>query len=1471
MAPGGRGGQGGEDKYKDAKDAKHLLDMIGKDVHEEVKKAAKKFTSQLHGDLSKATYSRNSNGPETPSEPCGLDHKYHTNVTSTVIEPCNKRSRERFPDKEGAQCHTKKIKDNKGKEGACAPYRRLHICDYNLENINDYGNITNDTLLVDVCQAAKFEGESITQDYPKYQAQYASSVSSSQMCTMLARSFADIGDIVRGRDLYLRDKGGKTKLEKNLEKIFEYIKNKNKSTLESLTDKEIREYWWEENRETVWKAITCNAGGNKYFRPTCSEDTWSRDKCHCINDGVPTNFDYVPQYLRWFEEWAEDFCRKKKKKLENLDTQCRGTDASKEPRYCSLNGCDCTKTVRARGKLRYGNRCTDCLFACNPYVHWIDKKKEEFNKQVKKYQTEISGGGASGSSRQRRVARGTTTTKYDGYESKFYLKLQSNGYQTVNAFLEKLSKEDVCTKVQDDKGGKINFKEVNSTSGASADSNSNRTFYHSEYCQPCPYCGMKKKGDNWVAKENDENCKRGNLYTILTNAESTNIDVLSFGDKREDRETKLIKFCAEKNGGVAGGGGSGSNSNSKELYEEWKCYKHDYVKEVGEKDEDEEENLEKVKAAGGLCILKKEKKGVEETNSQKEPDEIQKTFNPFFYYWVAHMLKDSIYWETQKIKKCLKKGTKIKCTEKCKRDCGCFKRWVEQKQTEWKAIKKHFKTQDNIIEGFHDITLKEVLKLEFENKNTEEDKENNVSAEEIDLINKMLKEDETAVAGASGGEDNTTIDKLLKHELDEAKQCIKKCEETQQESVARAEVAGDNQEESEDHGPDDAESDSEEKDDEDDDDGDQVNGPEDGPGATDQEVPGPSVTPTDDVNVCETVAKAFEGKLDDACTLKYVTGKNYGWRCVAPSDTTKTSEGGENGRSRRVARSADGAHGKSDGSICVPPRRRRLYVTPLTRLAGDNTETSQAEGSSVQGTEGSAKPNGQTAEGSQSYPVSSAKALEPVGISSQTSEGKTASHLPNSHPASPSNSRADDLLKAFVESAAVETFFLWDRYKKEWEARHPTTTVGGLSPGVGVGNVDDEDNPQNKLQSGKIPPDFLRQMFYTLGDYRDILVRGVADDKNGGNNIVLEASNDKDKMKEILEKIKEHINNGSKSAVPNPGAQTPNDWWEKNAKHIWKGMVCALTYKTDTSSGEKLTQNEDLKTKLLEKIKEKEGKYHYDQVKLDENSGTGGTKGQTTSASSDTPLLSHFISRPPFFRWLEEWGENFCKERKKRLEKIKDDCKVGENGKKQYSGFGEDCDDQLKDDPTTFKDLVTTCPKSCSSYRKWIERKGKEFDEQQNAFTKQKDKCETESNNHGNGFCVTLKSLSDAASFLEKLKNGPCKKYNESGEDEIKFDKDSKTFQHTKHCDPCSQFKINCKSGNCIGDGTKVKCTGSNGTTTITAEDINGSTDINMLVSDNSGNKFADLQACQHAGIFEGIRKDVWTCEKVCGYVVCKP
>ncbi|ETW45830.1 hypothetical protein PFMALIP_06105, partial [Plasmodium falciparum MaliPS096_E11] len=312
MAPGRRGGGAGGKKederdYSDANDAKELFDLIGETVRKKVRDAAlKDGNNKLLGHLSSAIFT---DGAITPSGPCDLDYKVHTNVTSTVIDPCKHDSEKRFSDTKGAECDRKKIKDNKINSGTCAPFRRLSLCDTNLEHIQPHQIDNTHNFLVDVCMAAKYEGTSLKGYHDKYKIHNPDS----QLCTVLARSFADIGDIVRGRDLYFgnsKEKNRRENLENNLKEIFKNIyddltKDNDNAALKTRYQHDapdyyqLREDWWEENRQQVWKALTCDAGGGTYFRFTCSNDTTLAHKnCTCISGDPPTYFDYVPQFLR---------------------------------------------------------------------------------------------------------------------------------------------------------------------------------------------------------------------------------------------------------------------------------------------------------------------------------------------------------------------------------------------------------------------------------------------------------------------------------------------------------------------------------------------------------------------------------------------------------------------------------------------------------------------------------------------------------------------------------------------------------------------------------------------------------------------------------------------------------------------------------------------------------------------------------------------------------------------------------------------------------------------------------------------------------------------------------------------------------------------------------------------------------------------------------------------------------------------
>ncbi|ETW39462.1 hypothetical protein PFNF135_06158 [Plasmodium falciparum NF135/5.C10] len=679
----------------------------------------------------------------------------------------------------------------------------------------------------------------------------------------------------------------------------------------------------------------------------------------------------------------------------------------------------------------------------------------------------------------------------------------------------------------------------------------------------------------------------------------------------------------------------------------------------------------------------------------------------------------------------------------------------------------------------HNYVLDGVLKEEFYKEKSEDDstqdKQNSLDseeAEELKQLSKIIEREENqdaAVAAGSvpGTEQKNIMDKLIEHEGEEAETCKKiqkDCENQKQQpkpSPARSEDHHDPQSPS--GTPDNRDSSSEDsEDDSDNEDEGEVEEdhvPDDVEVEAEEELlpeeEGEEGTTQDGVKPpCDIVDKLFQNpeQFKDACTFKYVTGKNYGWKCVPTTSGDK-------------------------GSICVPPRRRRLYVTPLTTWASGNTQVTQ--------------PQGDAASRAQSSIVSE-----------NPKNGDQTTSPPSS------NSRADGLRDAFIQSAAIETFFLWHKFKKEKEREEKEKKeANGELPGFSSSVDGDSNDPENQLKRGNIPPDFLRLMFYTLGDYRDIVVRGVADDTKDANNIVVNASDDKETMQKIQEKIKQILPTSGSSPSPSEknSGTTPQEWWQKNGEHIWNGMICALTYKEDTS-GEKNTdgtnkieQNSDLKKALLDTDgnkpkKDKDHDYTYENVVLkDENSDTGARSG--SSLNPETTKLKNFVERPPYFRYLEEWGESFCRERAKRLAQIKKDCY--KNGGR-CSGDGEECNDNLPEDPSNFPSFnCPSCATPCRKYKKWIERKKIEFEKQQKIYGEQKDKYEKESNcaernDHGNRFCVTGGKCNTAASFLEKLAS--CKKDNkDNGKDKLDFNEPDETFKHTEYCDPCSQFSVNCK------------------------------------------------------------------------------
>ncbi|SOS78635.1 erythrocyte membrane protein 1, PfEMP1, putative [Plasmodium sp. gorilla clade G1] len=621
--------------------ARDVLDEIGGTIQEQAQNAAKKYSSELRGDLKEARFPTRRGYEKPKSESCKLNYVFDTNVTNGKSDPCLNRSPIRFSDTEGAKCYSYAIRDNDSTIGFCAPYRRLHLCVQNLEQI-DPGKIkSTHNLLVDVLLAAKYEGESLVEKYKKHKKNYPHS----NICTILARSFADIGDIIRGKDLYLDHETGKQHLEERLEQMFKNIMQNN-GEISKRSVEEVREYWWALNRDQVWKAITCGAEQeDTYSKTTQNGRTILFDyKCgHHKDNNVPTNLDYVPQHLRWFEEWAEGFCRKRNNTLKLAKKECRGEGNTK---YCSLNGYDCTKAIEKGKGCSRESDCTSCSNKCVDYDFWLGNQRDEFKIQKGKYENEIET-----YVNKNGISNSNINTEY---YKKFYHELKNNN-KNHEDFLKLLNKGRYC-KTQN-KEDAIDF-----TITGDKDA-----FHRSDYCQPCPDCVVECDGRKCEEKKG-KNCRSKIIQKILKSEEITPIKVLINGNGQGVITENLHDFCSTP-----------TNDNDKN-YKTLKCYNknNDY------------NNCEMI------------------SSLYKDPNDSNAMLSvECFHSWARNLLIDTIKWEHQ-LKNCINNTNVTDCTSKCIKNCECYEKWIKQKGSEWKEVKGVIKNKDKTSHNYYD-KLKDVF------------------------------------------------------------------------------------------------------------------------------------------------------------------------------------------------------------------------------------------------------------------------------------------------------------------------------------------------------------------------------------------------------------------------------------------------------------------------------------------------------------------------------------------------------------------------------------------------------------------------------------------------------------------------------------------------------------------------------------------------------------------------------------------
>ncbi|SOV21102.1 erythrocyte membrane protein 1, PfEMP1, putative [Plasmodium sp. DRC-Itaito] len=278
---------------------------------------------------------------------------------------CENEGTDRFKIGEPWKCD----KINRRHNNLCLPPRRQHMCIKNIENMKSSKIDNKNQLLEEVMKAAKDEGIDILKKLKlENQNEF------SEICDAMKYSFADIGDIIRGRDLWNHDRTQEN-IQTRLRNVFRTIygsldKNEQGKYMDPPYNYKLREAWWDANRESIWKAMTCVAPKDAKFqkRDKTGNTTFSQHEKCGYNETTPVD-DYIPQRFRWLTEWSENYCKGMNKKLEELKEECN---------KCEINNSSCRDDDD-------GKKCKECKEKCESLSKFVKGWKSQFDIQSNIY------------------------------------------------------------------------------------------------------------------------------------------------------------------------------------------------------------------------------------------------------------------------------------------------------------------------------------------------------------------------------------------------------------------------------------------------------------------------------------------------------------------------------------------------------------------------------------------------------------------------------------------------------------------------------------------------------------------------------------------------------------------------------------------------------------------------------------------------------------------------------------------------------------------------------------------------------------------------------------------------------------------------------------------------------------------------------------------------------------------------------
>lgn len=225
------------------------------------------------------------------------------------------------------------------KYGVYYPPRRKEICLDIIDNM--FTDDTSNCLIDAFASVAKIEGELLWEKY----------TDKNKAMMAIRRSYADLSDIIKGTDLWIDE--DHTKKANGIIKDLFYINGERSK--DGITRKE----WWNKYRRVIWKGMLCG------IKDKVKKEFEHEKLCFFHDD-----FDEIPQSLRCFVEWTEQFCEERLKKIQEFKKK---VDEENKPKSCKELG-SCNE--------ENGEPCKE---ACRVYKEWTDKKLKEYNQQLNKY------------------------------------------------------------------------------------------------------------------------------------------------------------------------------------------------------------------------------------------------------------------------------------------------------------------------------------------------------------------------------------------------------------------------------------------------------------------------------------------------------------------------------------------------------------------------------------------------------------------------------------------------------------------------------------------------------------------------------------------------------------------------------------------------------------------------------------------------------------------------------------------------------------------------------------------------------------------------------------------------------------------------------------------------------------------------------------------------------------------------------